>query len=243
MRPYTLYEGLVYYSGGRAKSGKKGGRPRPLSDTHYGTVASAHEDLLNDQTRLEWLADERGLELATAEQYQLGYRGAYTVPVFSDQILVNVRRYTPAVEARPGGPPKWMGMAGVKRLIYPDPLRMKHESWILWCEGELDALLARQHGLPAFTQTGGATSGLRSGWEPHFAGKNVAVAYDCDAAGAAGSLVVARQMVSWGCTVRIVALGLGPAEDVSDFLHSYGHSAADLRDLVGETPKFEEPHR
>jgi hypothetical protein len=134
-----------------------------------------------------------------------------------------------------------MGMAGVQRLLYPDPVGIKQESWICLSEGEFDALITRQHGLPTWTSTAGAASTLSPRWERYLAGKNVAIVYDCDPQGVAGSRAVARQLVEWDCRVRIVDLGLSQGHDLTDWFRTHSRSASELRDLIRETPPFTEP--
>jgi Toprim-like len=155
---------------------------------------------------------DRGLNQDILRQFKIGWNGErYTIPVYDQGKLVNVRLY------KPNAPPNekmwnWRGHGSPVRL-YPGAPAANDA---VLCEGEWDALLLRQHGLPAVTATHGAGT-----WAPELsaqlAGKRVYVAYDCDDAGRAGATTVAESLVQRAREVHVVDLGLDEGEDVTDW--------------------------
>ena len=103
-----------------------------------------------------------------------------------------------------------------------------------WLRGRLaTALLARQHGLPAFTGLAGKT--WNSAWDPDAAGREIAVAYDVgaedDAAATVDKLRQAGARRAW-----VVSLGLSSdGEDIGDWFLTYGRTAVELLDLIRRT--------
>lgn len=238
--PYTLFDGLRLDPGSKhRKKRKPGRRPKPLRDSLYELVDTAHDLLMGDPLSVALLLQQRGISTATLREHRIGILvGTIIVPVYEQGQLVNVRRYVPSWQRETSNQPKWTGQPGVPRTLYPDPKLMKNASWILLAEGELDALIARQHGLPAWSQTAGANSALVGYWHEYFAGKNVAIAYDVDEAGWRGAVAVARQLLDWGCKVKIIHLGLDRGEDLTDWFVKYDRSEDDLLQLIRSTPSF-----
>jgi DNA primase len=172
----------------------------------------------------------RGLSKPTLTQHQIGYEAKtkrFTIPVRDEAgRLVNVRRYKPVAEASQkmwnlpghGSPPH----------IFPT---MPTGRWVMLCEGELDALLAIQYGLPAVTHTGGVTY-WNDAWTTLFKDRKVTITFDCDERGRTESVRRAEALSGVAKAVRVVDLGLGPKEDITDWFVTHGRTAEDLRDLI-----------
>jgi putative DNA primase/helicase len=117
---------------------------------------------------------------------------------------------------------------GVKRYMYrlPDLKRAT-----LLVEGEKDADALWKLKLPATTTLGGS-----SAWRPEFAEqlvdagvKRLGVLPDNDAPGLKYAYAVAKDCQEAGISVSIIQLpGLGPKEDVSDFISRAAHPRGDL---------------
>jgi hypothetical protein len=132
---------------------------------------------------MDYLVNERGLTEDTIREYKLGWESdppAFTFPIYDAQgELVNLVR-RPWPDAPDGR--KYVTLRGRNRHnggveLYPRPL--PRGSWLL-VEGLLDALLGRQHGLPALTSTHGVDTFLDE-WLPLVRGRRVAVMYDVGA--------------------------------------------------------------
>lgn len=97
------------------------------------------------------------------------------------------------------------------------------------CEGELDSLVLRGHGLEAFSTTGGAGS-FDPAWLAMLSKRSIyCIVYDADIAGYKGALTVYRQLATNGYRVHI---GLLPAgKDVTDFFVA-GNTKAKFIDTV-----------
>ena len=206
----------------------------PLSEENLGLC---QERLLGAPEKLQYLHEHRGLTLATIDKYELGYDDGldrYVLPVRNARRqLVNFRRYSPGATAN-----KMVNAAGhgSPARLYPLPLPLPPSGSVLVVEGEWDALLARQHLLPAVTGTEGTT--WEDSWTRWLAGREVAFAFDCDKAGREGAAKAAAKVAKVAAAVKVIDLGLGDKEDVSDWFLKYGRSKADLLNLIRETPAF-----
>jgi len=188
-------------------------------------VRRYREALLTSPKRLAYLHEQRGLSLATIEYYQIGYDEGldkYVLPVRDGQRrIVNFRRYLP-------GAPAGMKMRnasghGSPPRLYPS---LPGRGWVLMVEGEWDALVALQHGLPACTGTHGTT--WLPQWSPLMADRKVVFAFDCDDAGRNAAAKYAADVAKHASEVRVLDLGLEDREDVSDWFVKYGRSADEL---------------
>jgi len=115
--------------------------------------------LLTNPYKREWL-HRRGLTDETIEYYQLGHYGtAYTIPVYNSIGEVKTVRFRRDDEEAPEAPKYW-GIKGESgTLVYPGIQFVGRIA--VMTEGEFDALLLRQEGLPAFSLTNGCRAGER----------------------------------------------------------------------------------
>lgn len=152
------------------------------------------------------------------------------LPVFRGGRLVMVRRrFWPDTPASSNGKPiKMVGPRNTPAELYPE---VPPGRTLIVCEGEFDALLLRQKGLPAVTST--ASTSWKPEWDVHTRDRRVAVLYDSGsldlAERRAAELVAAGAAHAWA-----VDLGLGHGEDVTDWFITYGRSRAELCELVRE---------
>lgn len=191
-------------------------------------VAGWQSRLRSDRAAMRYLREERGLTGTTIARHRLGYDGeAIVLPVLRRRGPVNLRRRFLAPDAKP----KMRGLAGHRARLYP--FAPPDDAWLL-CEGEFDALLARQHGLPAVTSTAGTH--WASAWDRYLPGRRVAVVYDAGA----GSLRAAAQRAAklreagaedaWA--VALGSAGLHDGEDLTDWFVHHNKTAADLKALI-----------
>ena len=169
----------------------------------------------------------RGLSEQTLRRFWIGFDGRAIVFPCRDAngALVNIkRRALPGSEWSFG---KAKGLAGIPAVLYPD---VPACSWSLVCEGEFDALLARQHGLPAVTTTCGQEwpDALVEQVQPK--GRAFAICFDV---GAQKAEEVALKLLGAGAReVRIVHLPLAEkGADLSDWLLA-GGTKAEFFELV-----------
>lgn len=207
-------------------------------------VQNAHDRLLASPPLLEYLETRRGLSLETVRRFQLGHDGQrYFIPI-RDEVgrVVNIRRYDPHTRNHRFKMISWReGYGGARLWPFESIERAAVETGtsILLNEGEMDCLLAIQHGFAAVTATGGAGT-WKEQWNPMFAGKDVVVCYDIDAAGRTGSLQVAQALHRVARSVRNVRLPITEPEnaDFTDYMVTHGHSAVDFAMVVAQTPVF-----
>jgi hypothetical protein len=129
-------------------------------------------------------------------------------------------------------------MKGVRRVPYRLPELLAAEGRVFIVEGEKDGDRLASLGLVATTNPGGGAkkgkgqARVTKKWPPEFApffaGRDVVVIPDADAAGRAHAGTIARSLLAAAASVRILELpGLPEKGDVSDWLDQ-GHEIAEL---------------
>lgn len=205
-------------------------------------IRDMHFALLENQTLLDRLRDERGIGVDTIRAHQVGYHARtrrVAIPIRDEEgVARNVRLYS----FKDKGQQKmlsWQQGFGTARL-WPLEALGPDSDYVFLCEGEMDRLVLADRGINAVTSTGGART-WKSEWSPSFQGLKVYIVYDCDVAGDEGSRKAAHSISEFASQVRVVRLGLGEGEDITDYFVNYGYSIQDLRQLVKKTPKFRRP--
>lgn len=204
-----------------------------------------HKSLMSRAQIKKKMNEDRGLTDKSLAKFLIGWDGQrYTIPIYdAEGKLVNVRRYKP--NAREHKDKMWSYAAGhgSARIDGWDVLA-EHDK-VLLCEGEMDRRVAMQHGLPAVTHTGGAST-FKMEWASAFAGKIVYVAYDEDATGDKGADTVARVLKETADAVYRVKLGTNiNGGDVTDFFVKLGRDKQDMLDAMRDaSPLFvqSQPH-
>lgn len=149
----------------------------------------AHDLLRDNDAQLDYL-ERRGISRTLVDLYGLGHYGpAYTLPVHDDAgrvITVRFRRD----DAVPSDLPKYWGMRGINDT-YLYPIHGPLPPAVVLTEGELDTLLLRRYGLPAFTFTNGTHGFLKADLPTLFQRvETVVLMRDQDDAGRASSLLL-----------------------------------------------------
>lgn len=192
-------------------------------------VRAFHRRLMREKPAIKYLTKDRNISLAVLEEFRIGLDPTdlrITVPIV-DMFgsCVNMRRI------------KWHGSNGVcdekvinikgrgEIRLFPEPCLVT-ERRIVLCEGELDCLCARSHGLPGVTWTGGCGN-WNIKYEKLFKGKAVWVAYDLDKAGVAAGLEVVKALES----IATFAKGVNPP-------HCFPPENKDLTDWSFNMPKW-----
>ena len=209
-------------------------QPVELGAEASATVERFRQALANNESQMSWICERRGLEWDTVREAGIGFDGhRFVVPITRHGKLVGIKRYD-----ADGGSPKWQTAPGTRAALYPDPVRMHDEPWLTIVEGEWDALIGQQHGLPTYSPTHGASGYPRDEWLPYFIGKKVALCFDCDDPGREGAKRWAEWLNSNGVSCWTIDLGLGHKEDLSDFFTHYGRTRGDFLRLVREAKRF-----
>jgi hypothetical protein len=216
--------------------GRQRGRVEPPSE---GTVAGWHSALMSNTGALRYLRTRRGLSKDTIERYQLGYSGD------RDAVVVPIREANGDLHSayfRSLNPLATRGKRNLARpaALFPLAIFADSPQFVVLCEGEFDALLLNQHGVPAITSTSGT-----GGWEAHadwgelFVGLHVAVLYDV------GSFELAKQRAHYlkkrgARDAWAVSLPLATGEDVTNWFVDYVYPVGELKAVIG---KFRRLHR
>jgi hypothetical protein len=204
-------------------------------------VVSAHERLVATAGLMEFLSVKRGLSLETVQAYHLGHDGdRYFIPVRDEAgACVNIRRYKPNAARAQDKMISWRTGFGGARLFPVQAFVEPIAEPVFLMEGEMDCLLARQHGLNAVTTTGGAGT-WRNDWNTKFRDRDVVLCYDVDEPGRIGAAHVAGQLYGTARSIKVVKLPLAEpvGADFTDYIVGHGHTAQDFLALVGMTPVY-----
>lgn len=137
--------------------------------------------------------------------------------------LVAVYRYAPRGRRRTG--PKVVALPGSRRALFPSPAALP--PGVIWiAEGQPDALAALSAGVAAVGIPG--VWGWDPGWASLFAGRDVMVCMDADAAGRAAARRIADDVLATAARVRVadVASNRSDGYDLSDLVRAAGPSRA-----------------
>lgn len=235
----TVADILTGNDGLGARYRRPGAQPMPSIESAYGW----NGDLLGDPDRLAYVTECRGVSMGEVRRNLLGHDGQrYTIPVFDPdapfEVILNLRRYLPDA---PPGVPKMRSLAGAGVQMYgtvPD------SNLLVICEGEWDMLRVSSLGIPAITNTGGAST-WRDEWTERIGNRHVCVVYDRDNGGELGEVKVRESFERVGrhLSLTIVRLPLPYREthgpDLSDFLAD--HTRDDLMALLRSSYKAQRP--
>lgn len=207
---------------------------RPLSDDSLKSLARATSLYEQDADRVMAYLGRRGISPSTAASFRLGFvstpiegheqmRGRLAIPSLGPRGAVSLRfRCVEPHDCKEAGHGKYLGVPGAETRIFNT--RALHEAgdYIAIAEGELDAVILNQCGIPAV-----AVPGARN-WKPHynrvFAGfSNVYVAEDGDEAGREFARKVAGEVL----TASVITMGTG--QDVTDVFLAEGQSGVRAR--------------
>lgn len=240
----------------RRKTSKDGSSAQLFVPTnaHVAGWASA---LLNSNGPLHEFRKARMLTKETIERFGIGWaklvvdqegrtvaRDAYTIPVYdANGEIANVRFYqlNPTDNRR-----KIWGVTGMNRpRLYPAAVLDDNPEEVVVCEGELDALICIQNGIPAITRTASATTWDVS-WNALIRGKRVYLAHDCDTTGQRANVKLLRSLRGTAQSVVPVRLpykiSTKHGKDLTDFFKD-GYSAQDLRELMDQADAEHAPDR
>lgn len=196
-------------------------------------VGTLHRQLMREPELLKWLRDVRGYSEQTVKALKIGYDGArFTFPVRNkDGLCINIRKYGPTMRPKVISYDDGFGAAA----WFPCP---PIEDDIFIMEGETDTILARQMGLPAYTQTCGAGN-----WDPDLttslSGKTVRLVYDTDMAGRKGAAIVVNNVkFSVKEVYNILLPTAGKNKDFSDYMLKDGGTMELFMDIVHNTAPY-----
>lgn len=197
-------------------------------------LEEATERLLSSAANMLLMKEKRGLSLDTLEKFGIGFNeGRFTIPVRDAQgRLVNVRRYKPNATEPKDKMMSWSRGTGTRRLFLPDVL--EHHDEVILVEGEMDAIIGQQYGLPTMSHTAGASS-WDARWNLEFEDKVVFICYDCDDAGRRGARKVEGQLQRYAKRVHVISLPMKEkGADLTNYFVDQGHTAADFKGLMEE---------
>jgi hypothetical protein len=220
---------------------------RPEID--LGLIAEYHQALMKLTGPIrKVLSDRRGLANETLQRFQLGWDGdRVTIPIYDEyNSLVNFRRYKWNSDDD-----QWKALNyvdefgnpyGEVRIYGMDNLVDDSVEEVVWCEGELDRVIAEQHGFPTSCPTSGAGA-WRPEWVRYFRKKKkVFVAQDNDAAGILATQKICDKL--WR-TVDVYIIhwpeNFPQKGDITDFFTKCNLTSEDFRKLLDGATKYVDP--
>ena len=212
--------------GGMRSDHRATGGPAPLPTAAH--LDAWRQNLLDHDEALSYLRVERGLTDRSIERYELGITrdspSAFVFPVRDEtgEIVNLKKRFWPRSWIRDGKQRKFCTLRGRDACLYPLRALIRKPAAFVICEGECDALLLNQMGLPAITSTAGTT--WLSEWNRHIAGRRVVVLYDADASEKARRRAAGfcRDGAAEAWNVDLTRLGFTGTTDVTDLVVLHG---------------------
>ena len=202
-----------------------------------------HSGLLSNSKRLDALRVARGLNMKTIMKYELGWdssKNSYTIPIRDrNGEILNIRSYQLDV---PEGRRKMWSVAGHGTPVLWPMDQLDYVALVI-CEGEMDAMLTIQNGIPAITRTGAADV-WEPEWSEQFEGKIVYVCHDVDTKGKHANMKVAAALR--GHALRVVTLVLpfefqeNHGKDLTDYWLQ-GRTKQDFISLANDASVMAEP--
>lgn len=134
---------------------------------------------------------------------------------------------------------KYKSITGFERTWYGlddkvlDNARKENAPLVL-CNGEVSAIAARFHGVPAITIAGGAEKAIPDNLLKELLEKwdgRIAIALDCDEAGRTAAEKIAQQL---GAKGSVINLDLQAKQDLADFVKIWGHHS--LKEIKRRMP-------
>lgn len=215
---------------------------QPVASINPKIVEAWHESLMSNENQRSNLWLMRGISEETIKRFTLGWdqaSRAFSIPVYlEDGRLFNIRMYRP--DAPSDRKIYWFRKKdpNIPVPLYPVDMLIGTD-WVVLCEGEMDALLANQYGIPAVTGTSGASS-WHVDWSERFRDKFVFIAYDRDTAGERGSKLVAEHLEPFASKIHIVRIPLRKkGADVSDLFLNKHYTAEDFKDLLRKSKPYQ----
>lgn len=185
-------------------------------------VLDNHNMLMGIPGLIEWIVTHRGVVLDTLKYYKIGYDGhRVTIPIENEfEMIVNMRRYdvTKKADAKMISYAKGYGGA----CLFPSNNLSKPSLVVV--EGEWDAILANQLGIPAICSTGGAGSWLVE-FSELLAGKDVTVIMDNDDAGRRATDMIVARLEKYAAVVRATSYNV-EGMDLTDYILGGGNPDA-----------------
>lgn len=245
----TSSEQAWFQLGDALKIPRPDGTKPTRPDINMGLVQQYHLQLMNLTGPIrDVLRERRGLTDDTLRRFQLGWDGErITIPIYNEyNTLVNFRRY------------KWNSTDDQwKVLNYVDELNNSYGEvrifgidkivdpsieYVVWCEGEMDRIVAEQHGFPAACATSGAGT-WKAEWTKLFRNKKrVYLAQDNDEAGQNATTKLCEKLY------RVVDVYLinWPESfphkgDVTDFFTKCSLGAEDFQQLLNGATQYVDP--
>lgn len=173
--------------------------------------------------------EELNLGIVKDENNKNVYLG---VPVFYNNILVDVRRYN---FMKYDGVRKVMSNDGAKMgfLIPYDTFLKSNEPCYIF-EGEKDMIMAREQGINAYTFTGGAGAKPNEYVKNAFKGKNIVMCYDNDDAGRDGMYSIYNCLKDVVKSIKYINIGNLVKENKEDFYDYITKYDGDAIEFLGE---------
>jgi DNA primase len=198
-----------------------------VSDEELQEMVETYHTRLFQMGKEQYFLD-RGLRLETIREFRLGYTGrAYAIPVphIGNGQVHTVRFRRDDTLGMDG--PKYWGIPGRNQVLPYAP--RTPDTPLIWCEGELDTLIAVQAGYRAVSLTNGIGAGIDL-LAQHLSGiTEIRIAVDNDRAGYARSYQLGRELRDLlGCKIWYCRF---PAKDLTEFYLKYGEAA--LRKVLG----------
>jgi len=179
-------------------------------------------------------SEKRGLKEETIKKFKIGWNQAITIPIFDENNnLVNIRyRLDPD---KTGDQKYWNTTGYGEARLFNISVLKKVKDCVVVAEGEFDAMVLDQNGIPAVSGTCGART-FKEEWAKYFKEiKTVYLCYDTDKEGKEGAEKTASIL---NRKVKIINLPHKKDKKIDITEYFATHSVDDFKKLMDSAEKF-----
>lgn len=182
-------------------------------------LVQEYKDNLNlTSEALKYLKEERGLDDATIEHFNLGYNSSFdaiSIPIYKNKELINIKYRL----LNPGDRPKYLGEKGAEPWVYNEEglAEAQDKGGLLIVEGEFDLMSAWQAGITNVISPSSGKDSYGLWIELVDEIPKVYISYDNDSAGKEASVKLANRI---GID-KSYEVSYGDVKDANDFFKEH----------------------
>ena len=197
---------------------------------YYENLTQIYEKIIVDKPNiLKFMLDANGLSMDVIKKYRIGYDNSsnrWTIPfINADGVVIGYKKYAPTNITNK------MVQLGNKTSVYP--LDMLDKDYLIFTEGEMDALCLISNGFNALTLEPPNNFDVVDTLDIN--NKPCILCYDTDETGRVNTSKVIKKLYSK--TTKIKILDLAPYKDAKDYLNNCGKEK--FTTLIEETCFYE----
>jgi twinkle protein len=194
-------------------------------------VDQYHKSLLDNQTILSYLTEERSFTLATIKKFKLGFNnGAITIPHIKGGLCLNIKSRV----IKPAKEKKFFREEGYPSILFNLDNAIKYKGSVIISEGEFDAIALDQVGFPNVVSVPNGAETFLDEWIDDLEQfDQIYLSYDMDEPGRKGVEKAADKLGRYRCLNVLL-----PLKDANDCLKA-GFTHQEMTEVIGKAKPFE----